>query len=56
MNELFDTIRATIEEALEADVSLTLADVLAALELVKADLINVMLSAGDDDDSEDDAE
>ena len=51
MPELFETIRATISDALDADDSLTLADALAALELAKADLINLILS-GDDDDAE----
>jgi hypothetical protein len=55
MTELFETFRATIEQALD-DEAITLADVVCALELAKADLINVMLSAGDDDDSEDAAE
>lgn len=52
MNELFETFRATIEAALDSDESLTLADVLAALELTKADLINVMLTADEDGDAE----
>jgi hypothetical protein len=57
MEALFNTFRAVIDEALEADDTLTLADVNTALDLTKADLINVMLTAGDDDDdSEDDAE
>jgi hypothetical protein len=55
MTELFETFRATIEEALN-DENLTLADVVCALELAKADLLNVMLTAGDDDDIEGDAE
>jgi hypothetical protein len=51
MQDLFETFRATIEQALD-DESITLADVLAALELAKADLINVMLSADDDEEGE----
>lgn len=50
MSDLFETIRATIEAALDADDSLTLADVNLALDLAKADLLNVILT--DDDDSE----
>lgn len=52
MADLFETFRATIESALEADETLTLADVNTALDLAKADLLNIILTAGDDEGEE----
>lgn len=52
MADLLETFRATIEAALEADEALTLADVNTALDLAKADLLNIILTAGDDEGEE----